>query len=322
MFSRREEAHSSSHHILGHHHHHYDEQGNLIPHHHHHHLDHHHHHHSPNHQHKPPATPPPPPTHVPKTTINNDALLESVRHLPRHHLGSTLYCPSISPPNSTGFPHTKLGYTCTPKPIPRFDGQENCTFTVRIPRFYLTPAEREEVCRRRALWGSDVYTDDSDPLAAAIHAGWIRGDWGDGIDLSMLGLDNAPTSKPVSSPKSKQAIETISSLPAEPTAPRTGKDLHLTLLILPTLQFYASTTVHGIKSRAWGNNHDGVSFRVEKIAWVDGGVSNAEERGGEARRKRMKFSGTRTALGPGIKLTLGRKKIGAESTGVGVAVGA
>jgi len=264
---------------------------------------------------------------MPKTTINNDSLLDSIRHLPRHHLGSTLYCPSITSISSTDFHHNKLGYTSTPKPIARFDGQDNCTFTVRVPRYYLTPTEREDVCRRRTLWGSDVYTDDSDPLAAAIHAGWIRGDWGDDIDLSMLCVDIAPDSKPTPATKNKRTTEIVSCTPPSPIIPPIGKDLHLTLLILPTLESYASTAAHGIKSRAWGHDHDGVSFKIERMAWVDEGVGRAEERGGAARRKRMRFGGLRTGLGPGIKLPLGkRKRVGIEKRragiGVGVGVGA
>lgn len=309
----------SSHHVTGHHHHHFDEEGKPILHHHHHHLDHHHRRHGPTHQHKTAAASPAVPPRIPKININNDSLLESVRQLPRHHLGSTLYSPSITSINSKDPLHIKLGYTSTPKPLPRFDSQENSTFTVRIPRFYLTPTEREEICRRRTLWGSDVYTDDSDPVAAAIHAGWIRGDWGDDIDLSMLGIDTASNPKRTLPKKGNKAIETVFSLPSQPIRPPPGKDLHLTLLILPTLQSYASTTAHGIKSRTWGHDHDGVSFKIEKIAWVDEGAENSEERGGEARRKRMRFSGMRAGLGPGIKSGLvGRKNMAAEGAGVGV----
>lgn len=303
-------------HISSHHNHRLDEQGNPNPYHHHHQLD-HRHRRTP--QPKVSAIPPAVPPRMPKTTINNDSLLEGIRHLPRHHLGSTLYCPSITSISSTDFLHTKLGYTSTLKPIPHFDGQENCTFTVRVPRFYLRPTEREDICRRRTLWGSDVYTDDSDPLAAAIHAGWIRGDWGDDIDLSMLCVGTAPDSKPTSTTKDKRATGTVPFPPPLPIVPPKGKDLHLTLLILPTLQSYASTAAHGIKSRAWGHDHDGVSFKIEKLAWVDEGGRGAEERGGEARRKRMRFGGKSTGLGPGIKLPLGKRKgFGAGRAGVGV----
>jgi len=51
-------------------------------------------------------------------------------------------------------------------------------------------------------------------------------------------------------------------------------------------------------------------------------VVRAEERGGAARRKRMRFGGLRTGLGPGIKLPLGkRKRVGTEKRGAGICVG-
>lgn len=163
--------------------------------------------------------------------------------------------------------------------------------------------ERERICRRGALWGVDVYTDDSDPLAAAIHAGWVRGDWGEGVDPSVVepttmsgapaGLDNPAVASSLSL--------AISARPAQPLIPPPGKDLHLILLILPALQRYASQVRHGIKSRAWGDTHDGMSFKIEKMAWVDEGAAYGEERGAEARRKRMK---TWQSMAPGPPLRL------------------
>ncbi len=92
-----------------------------------------------------------------------------------------------------------------------------------------------------------------------------------------------------------------------PMIPVAGKDLHITLLVLPQLQRYASTVAYGFKSRAWGDNHDGMSFKIEKLAWVDGGTSKGEERGGEARRKRIRaLLQSRTMYaGPGLKLQVG-----------------
>lgn len=199
------------------------------------------------------------------------------------------------------------GATAKPKLLPRFEGKENCTVTIRIPRYYLTDAEREKICSRRVVWGVDVYTDDSDPLAAAIHSGWIRGEWGKGIDASMLESEQAR--KPSAEAGKAQAATTELihvTRPSEPLKPIGGKDLHLTLLILPTLQSYAAHIRHGIKSRAWGSTHDGMSFKIEKAAWVDGGAGKGEERGGEARRKRMKtLAGWQAmATGPSVRLNM------------------
>lgn len=67
--------------------------------------------------------------------------------------------------------------------------------------------------------------------------------------------------------------------------------MHLTLLILPPLERYGSSVWHGIKSRAWGGNHDGMSFKIEHVEFVDEGFEGRyEERGTAAKRRRVKES--------------------------------
>lgn len=237
---------------------------------------------------------------IPLTTINNNQLLQSLQNLPRRHLGSTLYAPTLLQPDPSASLDTKISDTISQYTIPQCEGKENCTLTVRIPRFYLHKDERERICQQRAVWGADVYTDDSDPLAAAIHAGWIRGEWGHDIDISMIELNPLPEVHA----ELKDTPRTIP--PPSPILPPANKDLHLTLLILPTLQSYASRVAHGIKSRPWGGNHDGMSFRIEKIAWIDEGVGRSEERGGLAKRRRIE--GLRVASSGGgavVKVVLG-----------------
>lgn len=222
--------------------------------------------------------------------------MSSIAAHTRRHLGTTTYAPRLESAFITASQSStdKLGFSSVPNPLPRFEGQENCTFTVRIPRFYLSDLEREEVTRRRALWGCEVYTDDSDPLAAAIHSGWVQGSWGDGIDITML-----EESKSDSRARGRGTVidvderqprdeMTLTSPPSVPMKPLVDRDLHLTCLVLPPLEKYTSKIRHGIKSHEWGNNHDGMSFRIEKVEWVDEKVSKGEGRTGEARRKRMK----------------------------------
>ena len=275
-------------------------------HHHHHHSHPHHHHHSRrhaegiNHNH-PPSRPSAPQSRAPRfpsLLINNNPIFEAVRGLPRRHLGSTLYTAEIQSSGSQAPHGTNLPYDIAPHSIPRCEGKENCTLTVRIPRFYLSKQERERICLDRAVWGTEIYSDDSDPLAAAIHAGWIRGEWGDDVDFSMLELN------PINELDSKESVFT--SVPPTPMLPPAGKDLHLTLLILPSLQKYTSHIAHGIKSRGWGSDHDGVSYRIEQMAWVDEKADGGEERGGESRHKRLKRSaGSRGAVPP-LRLGMGK----------------
>ncbi|KAI9665681.1 MAG: hypothetical protein M1821_003615 [Bathelium mastoideum] len=274
---------------------------------HHHHGHHHHHHHAPpHHHHHPPKAYNQAPHHPrkPQTRILSQPIINSVAHLPRKHLGSALYNPRVSIPASTT-PSTidlKHGYTSRARPIPRFNGKANCTFTIRIPRYFLRPDQREAVSGSRCLWGTDVYTDDSDPLAACIHAGWIRGAWGDDVDTDLLfdrrgnhsgrgeAADEEEGDEQGQDGTEAEPTDDILTAPpkAGPALSPEGRDLHVTVLVLPPLEVYASTTSWGIKSRGWGSNHDGMSFKVIRLEWVDEGTGRAEERSGEGRRKRLR----------------------------------
>ena len=235
---------------------------------------------------------------VPLIQINNNPTLEAVCNLPRRHLGSTLYSPELESSSAQASSRSVTGRKTTSYAIPRYEGKENCTLTVRVPRYYLGKEEREHVCLDRAVWGTDIYSDDSDPLAAAIHAGWIRGEWGDGVDFSMLEINSS------TDPDIKDSVFT--SVPASPLPPVPGKDLHLTLLILPTLQQYTSSVAHGIKSRPWGSEHDGLSYRIEKLSWVDEKASSGQERIGESRHKRLRMSVGSRAAAPLLRLNMGQ----------------
>lgn len=173
--------------------------------------------------------------------------------------------------------------------------------TVRIPRFYLSKEEREQVCRTRYVYGTDVYADDSDPLGAAIHAGWVCGDWGDDSVLEALGV---PTSQ--INGKGQESQTTFLAPPTSPMQPPLGKDLHVTLLLLPPLQKYVEKRSHGIKSRAWGSDHDGMSYRIDEIQWVDEGIGRGDERTAAARRKRLRTTLGLKETGPALHLGLGK----------------
>ncbi|KAI9737283.1 MAG: hypothetical protein M1818_005816 [Claussenomyces sp. TS43310] len=270
------------------------EQKLPVPHHHHINRHHHHHHHV---AHPKPVSVPIP---KPKLIIRSQAVLDSVAHLPREHLGHMVYEAQIDAEDSIH--DTPRGFVSSAAPLPRFEGKENCTFTIRVPRVHLTPTSREELTFRRAVWGTDVYTDDSDVIAACIHGGWIRGEWPKDIDASLLGLeidDTPPPSKSngvrkvkmengASGPNDKSTI--LSEPPARgPITPPSDRDLHITILILPALEKYSSTVRFGIKSRDWGGSHDGISYMIQRIKWVSG-VDTAKESKGMARRMRMRAS--------------------------------
>ncbi|KAK8092292.1 uncharacterized protein PG998_015124 [Apiospora kogelbergensis] len=240
------------------------------------------------------------PVIVPKTkrSVNSQAVLESVAHKPRKHLGDVVYDASLTPAKLSS--PSRFGFASTPRPLPMamIRDNENSTLTVKIPRAHLTTVAREEITTRRAIWGTDVYSDDSDVVAACIHAGWIRGEWSNDIDTDLLDLRVQP-------PKSKgrnAAVapeqgpqEVLTSPPATgPVQVPHHRDLHVTILILPALEKYTSTTRFGIQSREFGgtyngrkSNHDGISFMVTAIRWVDGAAPQSRLRG-KARRERIR----------------------------------
>jgi len=208
-------------------------------------------------------------------------VLDQVKDLPRNHIGSELYAPAVeaaSPrPASSVLNAAKGGVRRVYKPTRAFTERDlNCTFTIRVPRFYLAPAERARVCADRCLWGSDVYTDDSDPLAAAVHAGWLRGEWDGDVDAAQLGL---------AEPLPPNAEDDAGgAAPPAPALPPPDADLHITVLVVPRLRRYADAARNGIASRPWGPGHDGLSYVIHKMRWVDEGPARAMPRSGKARR--------------------------------------
>ncbi len=133
--------------------------------------------------------------------IQSHPVFAMAAQYPRHHIGSMVYSPSVEPASS-GHHSASISssymrppaHRRTPKPLPVLSDHINCTFTVRVAGRYVTRRSRQELVRRKALWGSEVYTDDSDVVAAAIHMGWLRGAWPDEDerDLVQYGLINGP----------------------------------------------------------------------------------------------------------------------------------
>ncbi|TKA49913.1 hypothetical protein B0A55_13186, partial [Friedmanniomyces simplex] len=314
-------GHHHHHHVHSHHHHHHHPEAeaqngsfnmlrfppNPAPavapsHHHHHHATHahpahHHHHHPP----KEAAGP-----RKVATTVVSNGLLESVASKPRKHLGSQLYATELSrTSNADTTMDAQIKFASKMKPIPLFEGKANCTYTVRVPRFYLAstqqnePGALEETCRRRQLWGSDVYTDDSDVIAAAVHSGWIKGDFGGKLNTDLRDLcdndseddDDQPPPQSDNTAVETPTTTTTTTLlkkPAKPAKPPANHDMHLTLLILPPLNSYASTMHHHLRSREWQPPHDGMSFAIHRVDFVDEGVAGRyAERGIAARKQRM-----------------------------------
>lgn len=210
---------------------------------------------------------------------------------------------------------SKSGYSTTSL-MPKFEGRENCIFQIRIPRRFLYEKERAEVFNRRCLWGTDIYTDDSDIIAVLMHLGKIPPVLPEGVDISMVTsapITNAPNKAADEVPpapvgrkgravKGKAAAANGAAAAAAAsaaanekqngaTAPPNNclnlkKDVVVNILILPALEKYSSSVRCALKSRAWlKQQHDGMSFMVHEVKNVEAG--EAEGRGKSMRKQRL-----------------------------------
>jgi hypothetical protein len=108
--------------------------------------------------------------------------------------------------------------------------------------------------RARQLWGTDVYTEDSDLVAVLVHAGFYS-------------LPSSGTSPP---PGLAELRATLLLLPPQEGASLLSRRAFKPRDVLTRpLAAYASTARHGLRSRCWGGAARGpglCAFRVSKCA--------------------------------------------------------
>jgi hypothetical protein len=63
--------------------------------------------------------------------------------------------------------------------------------------------------------------------------------------------------------------------------------MHVSLLLLPPLEKYTSSTRFGIRSRGWSETHDGRSYMIVGVKFVKGVDSTGAEVHGPSRRMRI-----------------------------------
>ncbi|CEP61612.1 Rxt3p LALA0_S03e06832g [Lachancea lanzarotensis] len=102
------------------------------------------------------------------------------------------------------------------------------------------------------LWGSQLYTDDSDPLLALLHSAVFTSSDVDGPAV----LQELQTPANLENPQNVKG-----EIPPTPTP----YDLRMDLLLLPPLQFYSSTVNGAIRSRSWTSSHDGITYGIYSI---------------------------------------------------------
>ncbi|KAK3163722.1 hypothetical protein QOZ80_1AG0007440 [Eleusine coracana subsp. coracana] len=117
--------------------------------------------------------------------------------------------------------------------------QTGPTLEIRIPAEFVTSTNRQ--VKGAQLWGTDIYTNDSDLVAVLMHTGYC-----------------SPTSSP---------------------PPSAIQELRAAVQVLPPQDSYTSTLRNNVRSRAWGAGI-GCSFRIERCCIVKkgGGTIDLEPR--------------------------------------------
>uniref|UniRef100_A0A0C9QUU9 TSA: Wollemia nobilis Ref_Wollemi_Transcript_7916_3074 transcribed RNA sequence n=1 Tax=Wollemia nobilis TaxID=56998 RepID=A0A0C9QUU9_9CONI len=109
------------------------------------------------------------------------------------------------------------------------------TLEIRIPAEHVTTTNRQ--VKGSQLWGTDIYTDDSDLVAVLMHTGYYR-----------------PTATP---------------------PPPAIHELRATIRVLPPQDSYTSTLRNSVRSRAWGAA-SGCSYQVERCRIMKKGGGSIE----------------------------------------------
>jgi hypothetical protein len=143
----------------------------------------------------------------------------------------------------------------------------------------------QDALLHRKVWGSDVYTDDSDIVAMCLHAGWIEGPRVQDVpswvppgkatfawrqmtqkyaDQGLIGDDEAERHilPSVGEDRTQRLHSTA--------------DLSVIIRIAPKLIAYKGCQRGGVKSRSWGNGHDGVSLIIENVTLQKEGYASGE----------------------------------------------
>ncbi|KAG0069050.1 hypothetical protein BGZ89_003617 [Linnemannia elongata] len=186
--------------------------------------------------------------HVPRLIVKNDPSLK-MNGRPELFLGYYRYDPAVL--------------------LPAMQGKENSLLEVRVASTYLTYDNAK--VKKREVWGTDIYTDDSDVVAMLIHAGYY-----------VPPTNSQCTDEDSLHPTSQH--HNFVSNPIKHICP--GFDLAVTLRVMPKLIKYQGSIRHRIKSRTWSTGHDGVSFKIEAIRKL--GAGEALNKGRSQSKRRMK----------------------------------
>ncbi|KAL4209184.1 hypothetical protein CU097_013754 [Rhizopus azygosporus] len=198
----------------------------------------------------------------PKLIVKNDQVWKALEGMEEKLLGCQVYSPH--------------------RLLPNLENCLNGIMEVRVPARYLT-FENVQV-KKRAIWGTDIYTDDSDIVAMVIHSGKYEPQYkepeiepNDPFALAIAGKPREATEA-----AKKLALSGKKWIRQDALIP--DHDLKVTVRVLPRLQSYTGSIRHRIKSRDW-KKHDGMSLYVNKVEKIKKG--DARLKGRAAIKSRM-----------------------------------
>lgn len=221
---------------------------------------------------------------MPELTVSNVQVYDAIEGFPRNELDPVLYTHDLPS-------HRPL--------LPRLEGNENSLVQIRIPSRYLNSARNQNVAKRK-IWGTDIYTDDSDIVAVLYHTGHLtlledgktekrpeplKNNRGIKPEFGELHIDE-PRSQPLiiiteedqeSSGFNDAGVNPINPAPVKQKQVPSFEygDCIVTILILPCLEKYQGSYRNGIYSRSWLTKHDGVSFSIYDIKLVAEGEAES-----------------------------------------------
>jgi len=127
-----------------------------------------------------------------------------------------------------------------------------------------------------------------------VHSGWLKGDFGDwNDDLDVMDDEEHKGIKIPNLEREDGGSMLLQERPQRPISIPEHWDAHVTVLILPALESYASTNRHHLMSREWAGRskgeaaHDGMSFMIHRIEFVDEGSEVKIDRNARGRKARM-----------------------------------
>ncbi|CDR43297.1 CYFA0S11e03488g1_1 [Cyberlindnera fabianii] len=208
--------------------------------------------------------------------INSSDVLDFAAKFPRRHIGSILYTPF---PTKAGYKQLNItdpleGIESLHESkkddnkivplLPELRDHINSIVTVRVPSWQITELQNNKHYQERAIWGTDIYTDDSDILLILKHNGFLPQ-----VDPELEGEEKTMEKR---TPGNK---DNISNITQSVTNFRQfvniiGGDVHVDLIVLPPLVEYAGTFRNGINSRAW-KGHDGMSLAIYGVRYGEKG---------------------------------------------------